>query len=144
MNKHRWLVKRMGDTRRQRESKIFRTFGPLFQLCKDMREGYVDAIHGECVVKAWGEYMPLAETLIEVANCLERITPEADFEAMRKVGRRIHHGMPLTVEDVDALESCLKRGVEAYRYAPLSVIRSAINTELIAIELAAIGGEVTA
>lgn len=138
MNKHRWLVKRMGDTRREREGKIVRTFGPLLKLCSDMREGYVDSIAGECVVQAWNEYMPLAETLIEVANCLSRIAPEVDFEPMRKIGKRLHHGMPLTESDVDTLEACIRNGIAIYRRTPLAEIRNAIRTEMIAIELSAL------
>ncbi len=134
-----WSPRKMGDTRRERDAKVWRTFGPLYKLVRDLREGDVDAIKGEPVLVAWGEYMSIAHTLTGFSGCFKRIAPEADLSIFDKLAKRLHNGAPITEDDVNQLEQALQLIEKIYRATPLSQLKQAILTEQIAIELDAAG-----
>lgn len=138
-----WSPRKMGDSRKEREAKVRRTFGPLYQLVKDLRQGEIDAIKGEPVLIAWGEYMSIAHTLTGFAGCFRRIAPEADLSIFDRIAARLHHGTPLTESDVDMLELALRQVEAIYRTTPLAKLKQAIMTEQIQIELDALGANRT-
>lgn len=134
-----WIVKRMGDTRRQREAKVARTFGPLYHLVADLRADAVDSIRGEPVIVAWGHYMSAANTLTGFAGCFARIDKSADLTICARLANKLHYSTPITEAEVDALESSLRQLEAIYRRTPMSALVEAIRTEQIAIELDEMG-----
>ena len=133
-----WSVKKMGDTRREREAKVSRTFGPLYALVAQLETGEVDAVRGHPVIEAWGEYMRVDQVLAEVRRCFDRIAPHADWRAFDAVGKRLGNGVPITEDDVETLRNTIKQAEAVYRTTPLDYLKAMIRTELIAIELDAI------
>lgn len=125
----------MGDTRREREAKVRRTFGPLYELAGQLRADAVDAIKGEPVLMAWGQYMSAAHTLEGFGRCFERIAPGIDFDVFAKLSKRLKNGVPIEREDVDSLILSLRKAEGVYRVTPLKDLTSAINTQMIADEL---------
>ena len=125
----------MGDTRRQREAKVERTFSPLYALVEQLRTGEVDAVRGYPVLECWGEFMRADQVLNEVRRCFDRISPHADWAAFDAVGRRLGNGTPITDDDVETLFNTIKMAESVYRSTSLDFLRSMIRTEQIAIEL---------
>lgn len=130
-----WSRKVMGDSRRQREAKVERTFKPLYRLVEQLRTGEVDAVRGHPVLEAWGEFMRVDQTLAEVRRCFDRLAPHADWSAFDAVGKRLGAGVPITEDDVETLHNTIQQAEAVYRTAPLDYLRSMIRTEQIAIEL---------
>lgn len=128
----------MGDSRREREAKVQRTFQPLYRLAGDILQDSVDAIKGEPVLIAWGQYMSAAHTLTGFGSCFARIAPQADLSIFDKLAAKLHHGAPVTKAEADALIIALRKCEAIYRCTPLKDLRAAILTEQIAIELDAL------
>jgi hypothetical protein len=135
-----WNIKRMGDTRREREGKVLRTFGPLYKLANDMRADAVDAVKGRPVLPAWGVYMDAADTLEAWADCFERLKTDT-LPAIRAIAKRLRHSVPVERHEVDNLILELRRCEAVYRVTPLDNLRSAINTQMIAFEFERLAGK---
>ncbi len=134
-----WSPRKMGDSRAQREAKVKRTFGPIYELAGQIRGDAVDSIRGEPVLKAWGQYMSAAHTLEGFGRCFERIAPEEDLSAFAKVSKKLHVGMPIELAEVDSLILALRRCEAIYRVTPLKDLQAAIRTQMIADELEELG-----
>lgn len=135
-----WSPRKMGDSRREREAKVQRTFGPLYSLSGEILDNAVSAIKGQPVIHAWGHWMDASDTLISFAGCFRRIAPTAQhIDVIDTVAKRLKHGTPITKSEADGLVMALRKCEAIYRCTPLSVLREAIMTEQIAIELDALG-----
>lgn len=130
-----WSVKRMGDTRREREAKVRRTFGPLRKMVADLRADQIDAIKGVPVLHAWDEWMDIGDALDGWHGCFSRIMPGENLDVFLRVGKRLKYGTPLTMDDVNALEEALDKCERKYRETPMPELKSAISTAQIAWEL---------
>ena len=128
-------VRIMGDSRKEREGKIRRTFGPLYELAEQLRADAVDSIRGEPVLLAWGQYMSAAHTLDGFGRCFERIAPDMDFSIFKTVSKRIGNGVPITMGEVELLILCLRNAEAVYRITQLKDLKAAINTQMIIDEL---------
>ena len=135
-----WVPRLMGDTRREREGKIRRTFGPLYALSSEILDNAVSAIKGQPVSHAWGHWMDAGDTLISFGDTFRRIAPESrHLDVFATVGKRLKAGVPITKAEADALVVGLRKCEAIYRCTPLVELRAAINTEMIAIEFEAMG-----
>lgn len=133
-----WSPRKMGDTRREREAKVHRTFGPLYALTSEILDNAVSAIKGQPVIHAWGHWMDAGDTLQSFGGCFERIAPAADLRIFQTIGKRLKAGAPITKAEADALVMTLRKCEAIYRCTPLKDLQAAILTEQIAIELDAL------
>ena len=124
----------MGDSRKQREAKVRKTFGPLYDLASQLRADAVDSIRGEPVLLAWGQYMSAAHTLDGFGRCFERIAPDVDFSIFKTISKRIGNGVPITMAEVELLILTLWNAEAVYRVTPLKDLKAAINTQMIVDE----------
>ena len=130
----------MGDTRREREGKVYRTFTPMYALSSEILDNAVSAIKGQPVLYAWGHWMDAGDTLISFGDTFRRIAPDSrHLDVFATVGKKLKHGTPITKAEADALIVGLRKCEAIYRCTPVSVLRAAINTEMIAIELDELG-----
>lgn len=129
----------MGDTRRERDAKVHRTFGPLYHLAGEILDNAVSAIKGQPVIHAWGHWMDAGDTLQSFRGCFARIAPQADLRIFDTIGKRLKAGTPITKAEADALIIALRKCEAIYRCTPLADLKAAINTEMIAIELDTLG-----
>lgn len=129
----------MGDSRLEREAKVRRTFDPLYRLAGEILDNAVSAIKGRPVVEAWGYWMDAGDTLQSFGDCFARIAPLADLRIFDTVGKRLKAGTPITKAEADALIIALRKCEAIYRCTPLNELKAAINTEMIAIEIEALG-----
>ncbi len=130
-----WIIKRMGDTRREREGKVRRTFGPLYQLAESIRADAVDAVQGYPVLRAWGEYMNAGHTLSAFGGTMARVAPDLDLSIFDKVAVKLNAGTPITEDEAYRLFCAVRMCESVYRVTPLQKLRSALLTEQLAIEL---------
>lgn len=133
-----WSKKKYGDTRREREAKVNRTFGPMYHLTNEILDNAVSAIKGRPVLLAWGHWMDAGDTLMSFGGCFARIAPEADVRIFDTIGKRLKAGTPITKAEADALIIGLRKCEAIYRCTPLKDLQAAILTEQIAIELDAL------
>jgi hypothetical protein len=139
-----WVVKKMGDTRRQRAGKLFATFKPIRELVRQLRAGEVDTVKGVPIMPEWsGGYVEVCPALEGWASCWQRINEAEGLgitaTACERVAKALHYGKPLTVEEVEVFAQEVEAQAAAYAVMPLSVIRRHILTEQVAIEFEAIG-----
>lgn len=134
-----WSPRKMGDSRREREAKVKRTFGPIYHLAGEILDNAVSAIKGQPVIEAWGHWMDAGDTLESFGDCFRRVAPAADLGIFATIGKRLRAGTPITKAEADALVIALRKCEAIYRCTPLDDLRAAINTEMIAIELDALG-----
>ena len=139
-----WIVKEMGDTRRQRAGKLAATFKPIRELVRQLRTGEVDTVQGVPVMPEWsGGMVEVCPALEGWASCWQRINAAEGLgitaTACERVAKALHYGKPLTVEEVEAFAQEVEAQAAAYAVMPMSVIRRHILTEQINIELDAMG-----
>ena len=139
-----WIVKKMGDTRRQRSGKLFATFKPIRELVRQLRAGEVDTVKGVPIMPEWtGGYVEVCPALEGWASCWQRINEAEGLgitaTASERVAKALHYGKPLTVEEVEAFAQEVEAQAAAYAVMPMSVIRRHILTEQVAIQLDEMG-----
>ena len=139
-----WVVKKMGDTRRQRAGKLFATFRPIRELVRQLRAGEVDAVKGVPIMPEWsGGMVEVCPALEGWASCWKRINAAEGLgitaTACERVAKALHYGKPLTVEEVEAFAQEVEAMAGFYAVLPLSVIRRHILTEQICIQMDEMG-----
>ncbi len=132
--------RKLGDTKRQREAKVARTFGPIYKFIRDMREDSVDCVQGYPMIWAWGEHMLAGHALIGFVGCVARLSPTLSVKPITSVAAKLDAGVPITLEEVAAMEVAVRAAEQVYRNLPIRTIKDAILTEQIAIELSQMGG----
>ncbi len=136
VHRGRWIPKIMGDTRRQREAKVFRTFDPLKKLSAQMRANDVDCVRGEPIIPEFdGQWTPAGDALIVVGRALGRLPEFGGLKTMVSIGKKLKAGTPITIDELDKLDAELAHAENAYRWATRAQLKSVILTEQIAIEL---------
>lgn len=132
-----WSVKKMGDTRRQREETVKRIMAPLWELCRQIEADEVDSIKGQPVIVWNGDVMNAADALIGAAGAFGRIDQRMDVVPIVKVAVRLDKSVPIDPDMLQSFKTALRACEGLYRALPLSQIKSAILTESIAIEVEA-------
>lgn len=135
-----WIVKEMGDTRRQRAGKLHATFKPIRALIAQLRSGEVYTAQGVPVMPEWsGGLVEVCPALEGWASCWRRINDAEGLgitaTACERVAKSLHYGKPLTEQEVEAFAQEVEAMAAFYAVLPLSVIRRHILTEQLAIQL---------
>ena len=114
-------------------------FQPIADFCKVALKygGEVDCVQGYPIVyirtrKVWGRVDVCLEGLRE---SLQRLPFTFDYTPFERAERKLKHGVMLEESDVDDLERCLKSLEDLIIKVPLTQVKSAVQTQMIAIEL---------
>ena len=135
-----WIVKKMGDTRRQRAGKLFATFKPIRELVRQLRTGEVDTVQGVPIMPEWsGGFVEVCPALEGWVYCWQRINAGEGLgitaTACERVAKALHYSKPLTEQEVEAFAQEVEAMAGFYAVLPLDVIRRHILTEQLAIQL---------
>lgn len=122
----------------------FRTFAPVYDLLRDLRSGYADAVQGRVVLRDWEhEYCEAATALDGWVSCWQRIIAgenlAIDIAAVSQLQRYLGSGVLLTSEIIERAHVATDACYSAYLKIPRERLRQYSQTELIAIELDALG-----
>lgn len=129
----------MGDTRREREAKAFRTFQPLRDLYEQIKADSVDSVKGQPVITWTGEIMNAGDALANVARVFSRMDASMDVIPLVKMAVRLDRSVPIDDDLLANFKSALDHCEAIYKQLPLSQIKAALLTEQIAIEVEDMG-----
>lgn len=148
-NKARRRFQRTADARANLQRRphiiqVHRTFAPIYELLRELRSGEALAVQGRLVMRDWcDDFVEVAPALDGWVCCWERIVDgeqlPIDLRPLRQLQRYIASGVLLTVEMIDAAEVVSGACERAYAQIPRERLIGYSRTELIAIELDALG-----
>ncbi len=121
-------------------SEVLRIFGPLHELFADLKNGEVDSVRGEPVMRDWGgEIIQVAPAMRGWCDCWGRISAAncvvLDLDPLRKLAAKLHVGMPVTPAEVAQAEACVQATQNLFRVLPIEELRRHAVTEEIAIAM---------
>ena len=148
-NKARRRYLRTSDARarlQQRQGIIeaFRTFAPVYDLLRDLRSGEANAVQGRVVLTDWEQELCEAATALDGwAGCWQRIIDgeglDIDLAPLRQLHRYLDAGILITTQLIDKVSALTDACYRAYQAIPRQRMREYSQTEMIAIELDALG-----
>ncbi len=124
-------MKRM--TRRQVQAWL----APIRKAFNEMKNGEVDCIRGYAVTRlSWSdEYERMDWCIAGVRGLINRIDPSIDCGPLQRLEVCLDKGVPIFPHEVDLALTLLNKCEDKLIKFPLSVIKSSVLTEQIAIEL---------
>ena len=124
-------------TRRQVRSWL----APMRACFAEMKTGLVDSIRGYPVTRlhTQDDYARIDYCIAGFRALIDRLCVGIDCEPLATVERRLAAGVPLTIQEIDAALSLLKRCEEALMGHTIEARKDAVRTEQISIELEAAG-----
>lgn len=111
---------------------------PLRDAFNEMRTGEVDAVKGYAVTKLrWvdEDYARIDHCIAGFLGLTDRLFPELDTAALRKVGAKLTNGVMLTHQEVDACFSVIGKCEDLLLTVSRQALKDAAQTEQIRIEL---------
>lgn len=126
---------------RMTRRKVQAWLAPVRSCMKEMKGGEVDAIQGYAVTRLHTEddYVRVDYCMSGFRMLVGRLCPDMDLTAMEKVEKKLHHGVLLDIKDIDDVMSLLKTVENRLIRIDEQVVRSAVLTEQIAIEMERVG-----
>lgn len=124
-------------TRRQARSWL----SPMRSCLRQMLSGEVDAINGYPVTRLHhnDDYARVDFCIAGFRALLDRLCPEIGTGPMARLEKRLAHGVPVTAWEIEqALAVCTLAESALLRY-PVAVVKAAVMTEQIVIELESLG-----
>ena len=128
------MTNRNRVTRRQAQSFL----APMRRAINEMRSGEVDAVQGYAITRLPTHgYARLDHCLAGTSAFLERLAPQIDCTPLTRIEKKLAHGTPLTMAELDACTAVLRRVEDAMTGADRRTVQSVLLTTQIAIELEA-------
>jgi hypothetical protein len=124
-------------TRRQARSWL----SPMRACLRQMLAGEVDAINGYPVTRLHhnDDYARVDFCIAGFRALLDRLCPEIGTGPMARLEKRLAHGVPVTAAEIEqALAVCTLAESALLRH-PVAVVKAAVMTEQIVIELESLG-----
>ncbi len=124
-------------TRRQARSWL----SPMRACLRQMLAGEVDAINGYPVTRLHhnDDYARVDFCIAGFRALLDRLCPEVGIYPLARLEKRLAHGVPLTAVEIEqALAVCTLAESALLRH-PVAVVKAAVLTEQIVIEMEALG-----
>jgi hypothetical protein len=124
-------------TRRQARSWL----SPMRACLRQMLAGEVDAINGYPVTRLHhnDDYARVDFCIAGFRALLDRLCPEISTGPMARLEKRLAHGVPVTAAEIEqALAVCTLAESALLRH-PVAVVKEAVMTEQIVIEMEALG-----
>jgi hypothetical protein len=123
-------------TRRQVDAWLL----PIRRALLEMRSGYADEIDGFAVTRLHNrdDYVRLDWCLAGFRGLANRLFPEADTASLLHIETQLAGNDLITIEDIDAAMAMLKSLKKPLMRMPAAVVRDAVITEQLCIELDAI------
>ena len=130
--------------RRPHIIQVHRTFAPIYELLRELRNGEAQTVQGRLVMRDWGsDLIEVAPALDGWVCCSQRIVEgeslKIDLRPLQRLQRHIANGVMLTLEMIDAAESVTEACERAYTQIPRERLIDYSRTEMIAIELDSLG-----
>lgn len=124
-------------TRRQARSWL----SPMRDCFLQMLEGEVDAINGYPVTRLHhdDDYARIDYCIAGFRALLDRLCPEIDTAPLARLEKRLANGVPVTRPEIQQALAVCKLSESALLRHPVAVVKAAVLTEQIDIELAALG-----
>lgn len=129
------MTNRNRVTRRQAQSFL----APMRRAIAEMRSGEVDAIQGYAVTRlpSHAAYARMDYCLSGTRAFMERLAPHIDYSPMERMEKKLAHGTPLTMTDIDACSAVLRQVEDALTGMDRRAVQSVLLTTQIEIELEA-------
>lgn len=111
---------------------------PLRDAFNEMRTGEVDAVKGYAVTKLrWvdEDYARIDHCIAGFLGLTDRLFPELDTAALRKVGAKLTNGVMLTHQEVDACFRAIGKCEDLLLTVSRQALKDAAQTEMVKIEL---------
>ena len=111
---------------------------PLRDAFNEMRTGEVDAVKGYAVTKLrWvdEDYARIDHCIAGFLGLTDRLFPELDTAALRKVGAKLTNGVMLTHQEVDACFRVIGKCEDLLLTVSRQALKDAAQTEMLKIEL---------
>lgn len=111
---------------------------PLRDAFGEMRTGEVDAVKGYAVTKLrWvdEDYARIDHCIAGFLGLTDRLFPELDTTALRKVGAKLANGVMLTHQEVDACFRVIGKCEDLLLTVSRQALKDAAQVEMIRIEL---------
>ena len=108
---------------------------PIRKSLSQMMEDSVDSIRGYPVTHLMGRYERTDWTFEGFERMIARMLPHADMQPVGIIRRKIAAGIPLSVQEIEAAFRALVQIEQPLTRIPRDILRDAILTEQIQIEL---------
>ena len=111
---------------------------PLRDAFGEMRTGEVDAVKGYAVTKLrWvdEDYARIDHCIAGFLGLTDRLFPELDTTALRKVGAKLTNGVMLTHQEVDSCFAVIGKCEDLLLTVSRQALKDAAQTEMLKIEL---------
>lgn len=114
---------------------------PMRRCFAEMRTGEVDSIRGYAVTRLHNsdDYARIDYCIAGFRGLIARLIPSMDCGPLEVVEKRLAAGVPLTIAEVDAALCILKIAENNLIWFDRDLIKSAVLTEQVAIEVDALG-----
>ena len=125
-------------TRKQIENWL----APINKALNELKSGYVDSYRGYAItrIKSTDEDFARIDFCLNGFLCLtDRLMPEIDTSALRKISNKLANGVLLEASEVDAAFATLKPIADRLKHFTRAQLKDAAATESIRIELEALG-----
>lgn len=120
-------------TRRQARAWL----APMRRCFGEIKQGEVDAIRGYPVTRLddSDEYTRIDWCIAGFRGLIDRLCAEIDTRPLLAVEKKLAAGVAMTVAEIDAAMAVLKRCENALLRHSVAVVKDAVLTEQVAIEL---------
>lgn len=110
---------------------------PMRECFGQMRTGFVTAIDDYPVTRMHDadDWIRIDYCIASFVGMIGRLAPRLGTEAMQLIQRRIEAGALVTTQEIDAALSEIRRAEDVLVRMTVQELRSAVTTELIAIEM---------
>jgi len=115
---------------------------PIRKAFREMKSGECDAYRGYAITRIHhcdNDFARVDYCINGFVAMLERVAPNFDVSAMRKVSKRLENGVLMTVEEIDACFLLLNQCETLLTKIPRNVLKDAAQTEQINIEFELLG-----
>ena len=124
-------------TRKQMKSWL----APMRDCFAQIRADNVDSIGGYAVTRLdhTDEYARIDHCIAGFRALIARLCPQIDVSALEKIEKKLAQGVPLTITEIDAALSLIRKCEDALVKNTVQEIKDAVITEQVCIELDELG-----
>jgi hypothetical protein len=115
---------------------------PIRKAFREMKSGECDAHRGYAITRihhADNDFARVDHCINGFVAMLERLSPEFDIQAMKKVSKKLENGVLMTVQEIDACFAVLNACEDLLVTIPRSALKDAALVEQINIEMELLG-----
>ena len=124
-------------TRKQMKSWL----APMRDCFAQIRADNVDSIRGYAVTRLdhTDEYARIDHCIAGFRALIARLCPQIEVTALGRIEKKLAQGVPLTIAEIDAALSLIRRCEDALVKKTVQEVKDAVITEQVCIELDELG-----